>query len=337
MTNGDLPSLAATRRLLADINAGGVMPRVGTAWTGKLFEWLHIMRNHDPDGPNPERVQTWSFPTDELLQEYVRIIGTRDQAEVMQILRCFMFDMTTFERDADHLQRIVARIGAGGPGVRNEFERRLFRPGPAHPGARWIIDLLPFSPRLAIDAIDAYMLAHAQELPDGRFEGLSDAKTLIRAYFIGRDLTSAQAALASVSSREFEVLTAQLYLKLGYEVELTPSVADGGRDILARRLDSGRQHVTLVECKHHGSPVGVRHVRALLGAVAHERANTGVLIASGSFTRGARNMADREPRIELVDGATLCRLMDEHFSPDWLSRESLLSERDLALGRSRTE
>ena len=149
-------------------------------------------------------------------------------------------------------------------------------------------------------------------LPDGRIGGLSDAMALIHAYYIGRDTSDLQATYMSISPRELEVLTARLYTELGYITELTPARRDGGRDILARRTDAGRQHLTFVECKHYSSPVGVHYVRALLGAVAHERANTGVLVSTSTFTRGAKNMADEEPaKYNSVDEFN-ARLLNEH-------------------------
>jgi restriction system protein len=282
------------------------------------------MRAVDPYRDSPRNLQTWSFPTDALLGEFLRGVQERDLDEIMHLLRWFLFDAGSFGGDRENTQWLVRRMKADGKPPQSEYERRLMRGIgrniPAQPGIRWVLDLLPLSPRLALDTIGAYTQAHGAGLPDGRLQGLADAEALIRAFFIGRHTSDGRSALLSISPREFEVLTARLYTELGYVTELTRPGSDGGRDVVARMTDSGRQHVTLVECKHHSSRIGVRYVRALLGAVAHERANSGVLVASGDFTRGAIALAQADSRVEVVDGTTLCKLLNEHFSADWPAR-----------------
>nr|BFE50133.1 hypothetical protein GCM10017745_35600 [Saccharothrix mutabilis subsp. capreolus] len=107
-----------------------------------------------------------------------------------------------------------------------------------HPSIRWVLDLLPQAPQLAIDAIRAYLNVYRTVRPSGRSDGLLDAMAIIRARWI-EDLTSGTEALFHLSPRDLEVLAAALYRKLGYAVELTPPSRDGGRDVIATKAVPG--------------------------------------------------------------------------------------------------
>jgi len=125
-----------------------------------------------------------------------------------------------------------------------------------------------------------------------------------------------------LSPRELEVLVAALYRRLGYSVQLTPAARDGGRDVIARKSSPGRSETIEIECKAHSAPVGVEIARQLQGIVAQSGANRGVLVTIGRFTRGAIKTAGDDSRLELVNGATLIRLLNEVFGPLWLDDRS---------------
>ena len=72
-----------------------------------------------------------------------------------------------------------------------------------------------------------------------------------------------------------------------------------------------------MECKLWTKPVGVRTVRNLLGVVAHEISTKGVLVTTSRFTRPAREMAQRDPRLELLGWEEILPLLDEHLGADW--------------------
>lgn len=55
----------------------------------------------------------------------------------------------------------------------------------------------------------------------------------------------------NLSPREFEEFMAQLYNKLGYNVELTQTTRDGGKDIILRKPDVLGDMVYYVECKRY--------------------------------------------------------------------------------------
>lgn len=202
---------------------------------------------------------------------------------------------------------------------------------PPWEGITWVLDLLPHFPSQALEALNAYELAHAQELLDGRLEGLHDATAVIRAKFIGLPGTQDEKVqfLLSRSPRDFEYLVERLYSGMKYETCLTSPQKDGGRDVVATRHTPGRAERLLVECKRYSGPVGVKEVRALLGVVAAEKVNKGVMATTGRFTGPARTFAE-ENRLELVSGDQLVRLMNEHLGAKWpLHVDRLITESQL--------
>jgi len=127
---------------------------------------------------------------------------------------------------------------------------------------------------------------------------------------MNRRLLDAQTGLASIkdiSWRDFERLVSEAYGRKGYLAEVVGTdCGDGGVDI---RL-TGNGEKVLVQCKQWKAyKVGVPTVRELLGVVVSERANRGIVVTSGRFTRDAESFAVQNPRIELVDGVALAELV----------------------------
>ncbi|MCO1657353.1 restriction endonuclease [Pseudonocardia humida] len=319
----ELPSHARAIEL-AD---SGVQLRVGSYWDGRLDDWIQAVRQAQDQehevGPD-EALHYWSFPTQTLATEYLALAPERDEDEVMAVLRSFLFRPATFEHDADILYymlhnkekfRILSSL---------EYGKRLLRTianvEHAQPGVRWVIDLLPDSPFTARDVIRAYLKAHIIGLAGGRRDGLHDAIALIEARWIRGAPEVEREHLLNLSPRDFERLIARLYREMGYSVQLTPPQKDGGRDVLALRLESGRRHTIFIECKLYTEPVGVRRVRELAGVVSTDRASSGVLVTSSRFTKPALLMAANNPRLELVDGEKLLLLLNEYLGPNWWVR-----------------
>jgi hypothetical protein len=73
----------------------GKVPQLGKAWEGRLEAWLRAVLPEGGDGS----VQNWSFPTDNLRDEYLETIESRSDAEVRDLLRLFLFDASTFGAD----------------------------------------------------------------------------------------------------------------------------------------------------------------------------------------------------------------------------------------------
>ncbi|MFF1819714.1 restriction endonuclease [Kribbella sp. NPDC058245] len=347
-------SLAAQ---VKELREAGLAHRLRLCWDGRLDEWLrtvlpagaaerHEERLDDDfwdaqDLGEDESVQQWTdrlragyhfwcFPSAEVRQEYLSSVSSRSEDEVRALLRLFLFEESSFARDSETLyQALHWDYDVVMSPLPVEYRRRLhFWLGGAakpHPSIRWVRDLLPHAPGQAIHAIAGYLNVYREIRPEGRSQGLLDAISIIRARYVD-DLTAGTDALYDVSPRELERLVAALYRELGYAVQLTPPSRDGGRDVVARRMSPGRTELIEIECKAHTAAVGVEIARQLQGVVARSGASRGVLVAIGRFTRGAVAAAADDSRLELVDGATLVRLLNEVFGPMWLEDRSWICD-----------
>lgn len=331
------PSL---RRLLKEIEENGDRePRVFDYWDGRLNEWLDTILGINPYAKKgaPKDIQTWSFPTSALREEYLATIVERDEADIRNLLRHFLFESSTFNSDEDILHSLIRQ-----PQRFRELRDRLeyFRRLPysilgrkvsAQPGVRWVLDLLEQSPLDAISIIRSYLRVHGATLPDGRIDGLEDAIEIIGGYYINRDLPSQRSALRTIDSREFEVLVANLYKEMGYAVTLTSARRDEGRDVIAEKSSlEGKQRV-LIECKLYvRAVVDVQIARALLGVVALERATGGVIVTTGHCEKGVYDLANKDSQFSVIDGENLLIALKKYFGPEWPRRLTwLCSERTL--------
>lgn len=287
-----------------------------------LDEWLELMR----EPPLDATFADYQFPTDGHKSDYIAKIGERSEEEVLLLVRRFLIPTCTLGGDRYKLEWIKKAAKDNPEILRREWVKRLLfwditkgKAPPPWEGITWIIDLLPHWPGEALKGLDAYFLAHAQQLPDGRVCGLSEAAELIRAKFIGLpgNLREQVNTLKETSPRVFEHLVERLYSKIGYETKLTPPSKDGGRDIIAWRTDTSKAEHLQIQCKRYESNVGVSYVRELLGVVSAEKVNKGVLVTTSNFTRPSKLFAQNNPRIELIHGQALVALMNEHLGARW--------------------
>lgn len=113
-----------------------------------------------------------------------------------------------------------------------------------------------------------------------------------------------------LSGVEFERVCQQLIEKMGFETATTKASGDGGIDLIAynhQPLLSGKY---IIQCKRYSGSVGEPVIRDLYGVVMSERANKGILMTTGIFTKSAVGFADGKP-IELIDGAAMQNLFSK--------------------------
>jgi L-asparaginase len=113
------------------------------------------------------------------------------------------------------------------------------------------------------------------------------------------------AQLHSLSSRNFEILVAEIFKHHGYNVALTPATRDGGYDFRALFVDGlGIQCLSLVEVKRYApdNPVDVTIVRSLYGVVSAINAARGIIVTTSRFTKDAKDFQSAViNRISLYD------------------------------------
>jgi restriction system protein len=125
----------------------------------------------------------------------------------------------------------------------------------------------------------------------------------------GGDLLLVMLNLAPAS---FERLCQRILREAGFaEVEVTGKTGDGGIDgrgiLQLNELVSFR---VMFQCKRYKGSVGVDAIRNFQAAL-QGRADKGIILTTGTFTRDAEREASREGGmpVELVDGERLTRLM----------------------------
>ena len=112
----------------------------------------------------------------------------------------------------------------------------------------------------------------------------------------------------------FERLAQRLLREAGFRnVEVLGRSGDGGLDGVGVYRPSLVSFPVYFQCKRYRGAVSAGAVRDFRGAMVG-RSNRGLLITTGSFTRGARQEATRDgaPPIDLVDGEELCKLLKEY-------------------------
>ncbi len=120
--------------------------------------------------------------------------------------------------------------------------------------------------------------------------------------------------ILSIPPSAFEKLTQRLLRESGFvEVEVTGRSGDGGIDGkgIARMSGLLSFHV-IFQCKRYKGSITPSQIRDFRGAM-QGRADKGIFITTGNFTRDAKKEATRDgaPPIDLIDGELLCEKLKE--------------------------
>ncbi|HSM58599.1 MAG TPA: restriction endonuclease [Candidatus Sulfomarinibacteraceae bacterium] len=122
------------------------------------------------------------------------------------------------------------------------------------------------------------------------------------------------ATLLQMQPDAFERLVQRLLRESGFiQVEVTGQSGDGGIDGKGiMRLGGLLSFHVIFQCKRYQGSVGAGHVRDFRGAMVG-RADKGLLITTGNFTRAAEYEATRDgaPAIDLIDGDALADKLKE--------------------------
>lgn len=107
--------------------------------------------------------------------------------------------------------------------------------------------------------------------------------------------------LHRIEWKRFEDLCCAFYVEKGIRARTTALGPDGGVDVHLFQDDADPAKATaIVQCKAHNSRIGVKPIRELRGAMAHEKVDKAFFMAPGGFTDEARAFA-AEHRITLLD------------------------------------
>jgi len=121
--------------------------------------------------------------------------------------------------------------------------------------------------------------------------------------------------IQSLSPSGFERLCKRLLTECGFtNVEVTGRAGDSGIDgIGLLEINALVSFKVLFQCKRYKESVGPAYVRDFRGAM-QGRAEKGIIITTGYFTKDARAEAKRDgvPPIELVDGDKLVEMFEKY-------------------------
>jgi hypothetical protein len=120
---------------------------------------------------------------------------------------------------------------------------------------------------------------------------------------IGKSVTTTN--VKELTPYELEMFAVSLFRTMGYKVVHTGKTHDGGIDV---HLTNPNGRSELVQCKQWSKPVGEPEVRDLAGAMLHEKAVRGYILAPGGFTENARRWA-ADKGIMLADVQGIERLV----------------------------
>lgn len=120
--------------------------------------------------------------------------------------------------------------------------------------------------------------------------------------------------LTKMSPSAFENLAKRILRESGFSsVMVTGSSHDGGIDGMGVLQVSLLSFPVYFQCKRYKGSVPSSAVRDFRGAMSG-RGEKGLLITTGTFTKSARDEAQRDgaPPIDLIDGGRLCELLKEN-------------------------
>lgn len=115
----------------------------------------------------------------------------------------------------------------------------------------------------------------------------------------------------SLGGVEFENICKNLIENMGFSIETTKASGDGGIDLIAYNYEPILSGKYIIQCKRYSGSVGESIIRDLYGVITSERANKGILMTTGYFTKSAIAFAEGKT-IELIDGEQLDVLLKRH-------------------------
>lgn len=117
--------------------------------------------------------------------------------------------------------------------------------------------------------------------------------------------------------RKFEELTAEFFLKHGYEVELGNGTKDGGIDIRVWSDAKDPNTLRIVQCKRWKNPVNIEYVKALAYDVVDHNAQGGFIVTTNSIAPGAEQLtAVRNRQVIGVERDNLNKWLKIMRAPD---------------------
>jgi restriction system protein len=124
--------------------------------------------------------------------------------------------------------------------------------------------------------------------------------------------------LLAMTPTEFEHLSRQLFEAIGMDSWATQASKDDGVDGGVTNPDPIMGGHCIVQAKRYARAVGVDAIRELAGVMADKRATKGILVTTSWVTKEGHAFAQRNGRIQIIEGENLKYLCHEHLGLDVL-------------------
>jgi restriction system protein len=171
-----------------------------------------------------------------------------------------------------------------------------------------------FGPRVDVldpDRLRAW-IARASSSDERRMPEVAEAVKVMAgrlAQIVARD----PGALRTIEWRDLERMVAEIFLELGFDVELTPPSKDGGKDVIVRGRVRGNNVTYFIEAKHwvSGHRVGLATVSEFVRVVASKDIAGGLILSTSGYTGDVyEHYAELSKHVALGDESkvvSLCR------------------------------
>jgi hypothetical protein len=107
---------------------------------------------------------------------------------------------------------------------------------------------------------------------------------------------------------QFEKFVGILFAKMGYDVDFTSDGADQGADLIIKK----GVHKIAVQAKRWAAPVGNSAVQEVISGKMFYGCSQGIIITNSSFTKSARDLAQKDRDLKLIDGLELSELCKKY-------------------------
>jgi restriction system protein len=182
-----------------------------------------------------------------------------------------------------------------------------------------VLDSPELDPELCLRAQNALISPHPHDLVPvkpllyydlDRFKIIAGIDLLV-------DLDS-RLDLLTLTPNEFETLIRQLFEARGLTSWQTQASRDEGVDAVAVNEDPVLGGLAIIQAKRYAKIVGYESVTALAGVMQDKAAAKGILVTTSWVGKASRDFANRNGRIQIIEGRELKHMLAESLNMDVL-------------------
>lgn len=181
------------------------------------------------------------------------------------------------------------------------------------------LDAPELDPELCLRAQNALISPHPHDLVPVKpllYYDLDRYKTIAGVDLLV-DLDS-RLDLLTLSANEFETLIRQLFESRGLKSWQTQASRDDGIDAIAVNEDVVLGGLAIIQAKRYSKVVPYESVTALAGVMNDKAASKGILVTTSWVGKASRDFAERNGRIQIIEGRELKQLLTETLNMDVL-------------------